>query len=86
MDLEAHGIEDSSFVIDKRQGVLSGYRLPQQRPCHRAQILSIEYPALRGACVISHQDDTLPRECAMILPMQSALIPAHEIPHRSNPE
>jgi hypothetical protein len=86
MDLEAHGIEDSSFVIDKRQGVLSGYRLPQQRPFHRSQILSIEYPALRGACVISHQDDTLPRECVMILPMQSALIPAHEIPHRSNPE
>ena len=27
-DLEAHGIEDSSFVIDQRQGVLSGYRLP----------------------------------------------------------
>ena len=58
-DLEAYGIEDLSFVIDKRQRVLSGYRLPQQRPCHRAQLLSIEYPALCSACVISHKDDTL---------------------------
>ena len=37
----------------------SGYRLPQQRPCHRAKILSIEHPALRSARVISYKDDTL---------------------------
>ena len=54
-----HASADSSFVIDKRQGVCSGFWFPQQWSCHRAQILFVEQPVVGRARLISYKDDTL---------------------------